>query len=35
LDQARVLEDGVGLIFAIIQGGLGPCFYRYARPGDL
>jgi predicted dinucleotide-binding enzyme len=35
LDQARVLEDGVGLMFAIIEAGLGPCFYRYAKPGDL
>jgi predicted dinucleotide-binding enzyme len=35
LDQARVLEDGVGLLFAISQAGLGPCFYRYAKPRDL
>jgi predicted dinucleotide-binding enzyme len=35
LDQARVLEDGVGLLFAVSQADLGPCFYRYAKPGDL
>jgi 8-hydroxy-5-deazaflavin:NADPH oxidoreductase len=35
LDQARALEDGLGLFFAISQAGLGPCFYRYAKPGEL
>jgi predicted dinucleotide-binding enzyme len=35
LDQARVLEDHMGLFMAIMQGGLGPCFYRYAPPGGL
>ena len=35
LDQARALEDHLGLLFAISQNGLGPCFYRYARPGEL
>jgi predicted dinucleotide-binding enzyme len=35
LDQARALEDYVGLFGAIAQAGLGPCFYRYARPGEL
>jgi predicted dinucleotide-binding enzyme len=35
LDQARALEDHLGLFFAISQNGLGPCFYRYARPGEL
>jgi 8-hydroxy-5-deazaflavin:NADPH oxidoreductase len=35
LDQARPLEDHIGLIFAINQAGLGPFFYRMARPGDL
>src|SRR5437868_5301611 len=35
LDAARVLEDQLGLLFAINQAGLGPFFYRYARPGEL
>jgi predicted dinucleotide-binding enzyme len=35
LEQARALEDHLGLFFALTQNGLGPCFYRYARPGDL
>jgi predicted dinucleotide-binding enzyme len=35
LDQARALEDHLGLFFAISQNGLGPYFYRYARPGEL
>jgi predicted dinucleotide-binding enzyme len=32
LDNARLVEDGLGLLFAINQAGLGPCFYRYAPP---
>jgi hypothetical protein len=35
LDQARALEDHLGLVFAINQAGLGPFFYRIAKPGDL
>jgi predicted dinucleotide-binding enzyme len=35
LDQARALEDHLALVFAISQGGLGPFFYRIAKPGDL
>jgi hypothetical protein len=36
LDQARALEDHLtGVMFPALQGGLGPFFYRYARPGEL
>jgi predicted dinucleotide-binding enzyme len=35
LDQARALEDHLGFLFAINQAGLGPFFYRYAKPGEL
>jgi predicted dinucleotide-binding enzyme len=35
LEQARVLEDHLRLMFAITQAGLGPFFYRYARSGEL
>ena len=35
LEQARALEDHLGLMFAINQAGLGPFFYRYAKPGEL
>jgi predicted dinucleotide-binding enzyme len=35
LENARGLEDFIGLAFAINQGGLGPFFYRIARPGEL
>ncbi len=35
LDQARPLEDFLGLVFAINQAGLGPFFYRIAKPGEL
>lgn len=35
LEQARVLEDHLSLMFGIAQGGLGQFFYRYARPGEL
>ena len=35
LDQARSLEDHLGLVVAVTQGGLGPFFYRYATPGEL
>jgi 8-hydroxy-5-deazaflavin:NADPH oxidoreductase len=35
LEQARMLEDSLALLFAISQAGLGPFFYRYASPGEL
>ena len=35
LDQARAVEDLLGVVFAINQAGLGPFFYRIARPGEL
>jgi hypothetical protein len=35
LDQASLLEGHIRLAFAISQAGLGPYFYRIARPGEL
>jgi 8-hydroxy-5-deazaflavin:NADPH oxidoreductase len=35
LNQSRLLEDHLGLVVAVTQGGLGPFFYRYAKPGEL
>ena len=35
LEQARLLEDHLALLFAVNQAGLGPFFYRYAAPGEL
>ena len=35
LDRARQLEDHLALLFAVNKAGLGPFFYRYARPGEL
>jgi hypothetical protein len=35
LDQARALEDHLGLVVAVTQAGLGRSFYRYAKPGEL
>lgn len=35
LERARMLEDHLALMFAVNQNGLGPFFYRYARPGEL
>jgi predicted dinucleotide-binding enzyme len=35
LDKARLLEDHLELLFAVNQAGLGPFFYRYARPGEI
>lgn len=35
LGSARMLEDHLGLMMAISEGGLGQFFYRYAKPGEL
>jgi 8-hydroxy-5-deazaflavin:NADPH oxidoreductase len=35
LEHARALEDHLGFMSAINQGGLGRFFYRYAPPGEL
>jgi predicted dinucleotide-binding enzyme len=35
LENARLLEDHLGLMSAISGGGLGRFFYRYANPGEL
>jgi predicted dinucleotide-binding enzyme len=35
LDKARLLEEHLALVFAVNQAGLGPFFYRIARPGEL
>jgi predicted dinucleotide-binding enzyme len=35
LEHARALEEQLGLLFALSQAGLGPHFYRYAKPGEL
>jgi hypothetical protein len=36
LEQARALEDHLaGVMFPAMQAGLGPFFYRYAKPGEL
>jgi predicted dinucleotide-binding enzyme len=35
LEQARKIEDHLGLLFAVSQAGLGPFFYRYSRAGEL
>ena len=35
LDQARLLEEMLPLLFAINQAGMGPHFYRFAPPGQL
>jgi predicted dinucleotide-binding enzyme len=35
LDKARALEDGIGLVFAVMQGAGEPVFYRFAKPGEL
>jgi len=35
LDKARLMEDSLALIFAVSQAGLGPYFYRFAKPGEL
>jgi hypothetical protein len=35
LENARALEDHLGLMMAINRAGLGPFFYRYAKAGEL
>ena len=35
LEHARALEDMLGVLFALNQNGLGPHFYRFAKPGEL
>jgi predicted dinucleotide-binding enzyme len=35
LEQARALEDSIGLLFAVVQAGTGQFFYRIAKPGEL
>ena len=35
LEHARAMEEALGLLFAANQAGLGPFFYRFARPGEL
>jgi predicted dinucleotide-binding enzyme len=35
LDKAPLLEEQIRLSFAVSQAGLGPHFYRFARPGEL
>jgi len=35
LDNARALEDGLPLLFAVAQSGTGPFFYRFGKPGAL
>ena len=35
LENARLLEDSVQLLFSVNQAGLGPFIYRMATPGEL
>ncbi|HEY1564126.1 MAG TPA: hypothetical protein VGF72_05530 [Gaiellaceae bacterium] len=35
LENARLLEEHLSVLFAINQAGLGPFFYRIAPPGEL
>ncbi len=35
LENARMLEDHLSLMFTVNQAGLGPFFYRWARAGEL
>jgi predicted dinucleotide-binding enzyme len=35
LDKARLMEDSLALFFAVNQAGLGQCFVRFAKPGEL
>jgi predicted dinucleotide-binding enzyme len=34
LGSARMLEDHLSLMMAIVEGGMGRFFYRYAKPGE-
>jgi len=34
LENARMQEDGLGLLFSIVQAGTGPVFYRIAPPDE-
>ena len=34
LGQARLLESLIGVTMGVAQGGLGPFFYRFNRPGE-
>jgi predicted dinucleotide-binding enzyme len=34
LGSARMLEEHLGLMMAIAEGGIGRFFYRYAAPGE-
>jgi predicted dinucleotide-binding enzyme len=34
LGSARMVEDHLGLMMAIVEGGIGRFFYRYAAPGE-
>ena len=35
LGQARLLESLIGVTMGVANGGLGPFFYRFNRPGEL
>src|SRR5439155_11085837 len=35
LGQARLLESLISVTMGVAQGGLGPFFYRFSRPGGL
>jgi 8-hydroxy-5-deazaflavin:NADPH oxidoreductase len=36
LEQARALEDYfMQILFPVVKAGMGPVFYRYAKPGEL
>jgi len=35
LGSARMLEEHLALMMAIVEGGMGRFFYRYAQPGEL
>lgn len=35
LEQARAIEDHLGLMFAVMQAGTGPFVYRIAQPEEL
>ena len=35
LETAAAQEKFIGLVFAIVQGGMGPFFYRMAPPDQL